>query len=139
METLFQEVFDPAGEKMKKDVVDMVAAAGCSSVVEGVVSEPPQGAHPEKVRRAAMRLFEKGAGYKLTARKLGIKASTVRDWARQWRKGTFSVKPAAKVYRITDRFRQTICELRAQGVSWVEISRRTGISRTTCRRIWLDA
>lgn len=99
--------------------------------------ELPEGVHSEDVRREAVELFEKGAGYKLTTRKrkLGIKPSTVRDWARQWKKGAFSVKPALGVYHVTDAARQRIRELPAQGANWSEISRRTGVSRTMCRRI----
>ena len=122
---------------MREVDVDKGALVGRND--EAAQRELPEGVHSEDVRREAVELFEKGAGYKLTARKLGIKPSTVRDWARQWKKGAFSVKPALGVYHVTDPARQRIRELRAQGANWAEISRRTGVSRTTCRRIWLDA
>lgn len=99
---------------MREVDVDKGALVGRND--EAAQRELPEGVHSEDVRREAVELFEKGAGYKLTARKLGIKPSTVRDWARQ-----------------------RIRELREQGANWSEISRRTGVSRTTCRRIWLDA
>ena len=122
---------------MREVDVDKGALVGRND--EAAQRELPEGVHSEDVRREAVELFEKGAGYKLTARKLGIKPSTVRDWARQWKKGAFSVKPALGVYHVTDAARQRIRELRAQGANWSEISRRTGVSRTTCRRIWFDA
>lgn len=47
--------------------------------------------HSSLVRLHAVRLFEKGLGYKATARMLGIAPATVRDWLRLWKKGLFVV------------------------------------------------
>lgn len=118
---------------MREDDVDKGVVVGYND--ESAQRELPKNVHSEDVRREAMELFEKGAGYKLTARKLGIKASTVRDWARQWRNGAFSIQLGLGVYHITDASRQRIRELRAQGLSLAEVSRLTGVTRTTCRRI----
>lgn len=60
------------------------ALVGCND--EAAQCELPEGVHSEDVRREAVEPFEKGAGYKLTTRKLGIKPSTVRDRARQWKR-----------------------------------------------------
>ncbi|MDO5531497.1 helix-turn-helix domain-containing protein [Sutterella sp.] len=43
----------------------------------------------ESLREAAVKLFEAGDGYKLTATKLGLSPATVRDWKRAWVKGEF--------------------------------------------------
>lgn len=47
------------------------------------------------IRTRASELFESGLGYKATASTLGLPSATVRDWKRQWVKGTFeSVRPS---------------------------------------------
>lgn len=106
-------------------------------LVQGNLRRLPEGVHSEEVRRAAIALFEAGLGYKSTARKLELKESTVRDWARQWRRGLFAAKPALNAYRITPETKRRIQVLYAGGASLREISRVTGVSTTTCRRVCL--
>ena len=36
--------------------------------------------HDRLLRKQAAQMFEKGFGYRLTARKLGVSAATVREW-----------------------------------------------------------
>lgn len=104
-------------------------------LVQGNLRRLPEGVHSEEVRRAAIALFEEGLGYKSTARKLELKESTVRDWARQWRRGLFAAKPALSAYRITAATKRRIQVMYAAGANLREISRLTGVSTTTCRKI----
>lgn len=104
-------------------------------LVHGNLRRLADGVHSEEVRRAAIALFEVGLGYKRTARRLELKESTVRDWARQWRRGLFAAKPALSTYRITAATKRRIQMLYAEGANLREISRLTGVSTTTCRKI----
>ena len=38
--------------------------------------------HDRLLRKQAAQMFEKGFGYGVTARKLGVSAATVREWRR---------------------------------------------------------
>lgn len=107
-------------------------------LVHGNIRRLPEGVHSEEVRRAAISLFEEGLGYKRTARKLELKESTVRDWARQWRRGLFAAKPALSTYRITEATKRRIQAMYTAGANLREISRLTGVSTTTCRKICLS-
>lgn len=107
-------------------------------LVHGNIRRLPEGVHSEEVRRAAIALFEEGLGYKSTARKLELKESTVRDWARQWRRGLFAAKPALSTYRITEATKRRIQAMYTAGANLREISRLTGVSTTTCRKICLS-
>lgn len=41
--------------------------------------------HDRLLREQAAEMFEKGCGYRLTARKLGVSAATVREWQKMYR------------------------------------------------------
>ena len=41
--------------------------------------------HDRLLRKQAAQMFEKGFGYRLTARKLGVSAATVREWQKMYR------------------------------------------------------
>ena len=84
-------------------------------------------------RRKALKLFEQGMGYKAAAKMLGLSANTVRDWARAFRKGKFTPELHGSQYRYPNETRKAVAQLRADGFSWGEISRATGINISTCR------
>ena len=69
-------------------------------------------------RRHAAELFAHGLGYQKTAEILGLSPYTVRDWARAYKAGRFT--------------------LRAQGLSWRAIAEQTGVKMATCRK-WVMA
>lgn len=48
-----------------------------------------RGKYANSIRCQARDLFESGFGYKAVSSTLGLPQATVRDWKRQWRKGTF--------------------------------------------------
>ena len=73
---------------MREVDVDKGALVGRND--EAAQRELPEGVHSEDVRREAVELFEKGAGYKRTSSVFGSKPSVVRDWARRWHKGLFT-------------------------------------------------
>ena len=41
--------------------------------------------HDRLLRKQAVQMFEKGCGYRLTARRLGVSAATVREWQKMYR------------------------------------------------------
>ena len=41
--------------------------------------------HDRLLREQAAQMFEKGCGYRLTARRLGVSAATVREWQKMYR------------------------------------------------------
>ena len=41
--------------------------------------------HNRLLREQAAQMFERGCGYRLTARKLGVSAATVREWQKIYR------------------------------------------------------
>ena len=41
--------------------------------------------HDRLLREQAVEMFERGCGYGLTARKLGVSAETVREWQKMYR------------------------------------------------------
>ena len=41
--------------------------------------------HDRLLRKQATQMLEKGCGYRLTARKLGVSAATVREWQKMYR------------------------------------------------------
>ena len=40
--------------------------------------------HDRLLRKQAAQMFEKGRGYRLTAKSLGISAATVREWQKMY-------------------------------------------------------
>ena len=90
-------------------------------------------------RRKALKLFERGLGYKAVAEILGLAPSTVRDWGRALKKkGKFSVELHANQMRYPEAVKVQVMALRQSGLSWREISRRTGVNVSTCRS-WMPA
>ena len=81
-------------------------------------------------------LFAHNIGYRRVADMLGLSVFTVRDWARQWRKGKFNVEASRKLYEYTEEFKREVVDLRLSGMTWKELERETGISSATCRR-WI--
>lgn len=41
--------------------------------------------HDRLLRKQAVQMFEKGRGYRLTAKRLGVSAATVREWQKMYR------------------------------------------------------
>ena len=41
--------------------------------------------HDRLLREQAVEMFERGCGYRLTARRLGVSAETVREWQKTYR------------------------------------------------------
>ncbi len=84
-------------------------------------------------RRHALKLFERGLGYKAVAEILGLAPSTVRDWGRAFKRGKFRVELNTNQLRYTDATKVRVVALREDGLSWREISRQTGVNVSTCR------
>lgn len=98
----------------------------------------PQGYASIDVRRAAVKLFEEGYGYKAVAARIGLNVHTVRDWGRRWRNGTFGDDVAPRLYRYEETARELVCSRYEQGRSLGEISRETGVPKSTVKG-WVDA
>ena len=81
----------------------------------------------------AKRMFEKGFGYKSVARTLGLSFNTVRDWNREFKRGTFHARPNLNQYRYGPEIKQIVCDLRDEGLNWRQIEARTGVIPATCR------
>lgn len=98
---------------------------------------PPLRIRPEfpsaQKRRAALKLFEAGIGYKSAAALLGLSPYTVRDWHRRFKKGTFKVDLNPNQYRHAPETKARVIALRAEGRSWREVSEMTGVNISTCR------
>lgn len=88
--------------------------------------------HSDDVRSKALRLFKRGAGYKAVAHALEINVHTARDWGRRYRKGCFTPVLPAQGLMYDETVREVVRELREKGLSLREISRRTGVSASTC-------
>ena len=80
----------------------------------------------DEVRREALSLFERGAGYKTVAQALDINVHTARDWGRLFRKGRFSPTLLYQGFIYNETVREEVRTLRNQGLSLREISRITG-------------
>lgn len=57
-----------------------------------VAPKTSNGRYTVEVRQAALECFEKGYGYKFTAKRLGIAPSVTRDWCRLFKEGRFKVQ-----------------------------------------------
>ena len=88
-----------------------------------------------EVRGRALELFENGWGYKRVASTLGLKASTVRDWGRQWRRGQFSAKLSSNQYRYTDAAASRVMEWYEAGVDINAIARGSGLPVEVCMHL----
>ena len=85
-------------------------------------------------RKAAIKLFEMGVGYKNAANILGLSVYTVRDWLRDFRKGTFKVELNVNQFRYAQETKDRVIALRKEGFSWSELSKATGVNMSTCRQ-----
>ena len=77
----------------------------------------PSNVSPEKVRKQAIELFEKGYGYKATASLLKLPVGRVRDWLRCYRKGHFKAEVPTRLFRYDASVRTTALQLAEQGLS----------------------
>ncbi len=75
-------------------------------------------------RKAAIKLFEMGVGYKNAANILGLSVYTVRDWLRDFRKGTFKVELNVNQFRYAQETKDRVIALRKEGFSWSEYGAR---------------
>ncbi len=91
----------------------------------------------EEKRAQALELFKHGIGYTKASRILNISVNTVRDWSRDYRRGTFKTEISVNQYQYPKDFREHVVRLRLSGLSWSEIKKRTGISSSTARK-WIE-
>lgn len=91
----------------------------------------------EEKRAQALELFKHGIGYTKASRILNISVNTVRDWSRDFKRGTFRTQISENQYRYPQEVREQVIRLRLSGLSWSEIKKRTGISSSTARK-WID-
>ena len=91
----------------------------------------------EEKRAQALELFRHGIGYTKASRILNISVNTVRDWSRDYRRGTFKTEISVNQYQYPKVFRDQVVRLRQTGLSWSEIKRKTGISSSTARK-WIN-
>ena len=87
----------------------------------------------EAKRRAALKLFKSGLGYKAVASTLNLSVNTVRDWARAYRRGDFEIKVAINQYRYPEETKRLVRSLRVSGVSKKKNAAQTGVKVSTCR------
>ena len=104
-----------------------------SAPASASLCERPSKGSIEQQRKAAKILFDKGFGYKLVAKVLSLSPNTVRDWRREYKRGVFSDQPSTMRCRYSQKVKERVRELRAQGLSWQQISAETGVNVSTCR------
>lgn len=104
-----------------------------SALASASLCERPSKGSIEQQRKAAKILFDKGFGYKLVAKVLSLSPNTVRDWGREYKRGVFSDQPSTMRCRYSQKVKERVRELRAQGLSWQQISAETGVNVSTCR------
>lgn len=92
----------------------------------------------EEKRAMAIELFKHGIGYMKASRILNISVNTLRDWSREFKKGTFKAKVSNNQYRYPQSVRENVIRMRLSGYSWSEIYKQTGIASSTARK-WIDA
>ena len=97
-------------------------------------TERKPGCASEEKRRWAVDLFEHGYGYTKAAAILELAPYTVRDWARAWRAGRFTVEIPANQKQHPKYIRLRVLTLRAKGLSWRKIEEKTGVNMSTCRK-----
>lgn len=88
-------------------------------------------------RAQALELFQHGIGYTKASRILNISVNTVRDWSRDFKRGTFRTMVSKNQYQYPREVRDNVIKLRLSGLSWSEIKKETGISSSTARK-WID-
>ena len=95
--------------------------------------------HDRLLRKQAAQMFEKGCGYRLTARKLGVSAATVREWQKMYRvigKGgllAMGIKQARYDYETKVAAAKAVVD---GGMSKPEAMMRFGIASATPLKQW---
>ena len=95
--------------------------------------------HDRLLRKQATQMFEKGCGYRLTARKLGVSAATVREWQKMYRVIGKGGLLAMGVKRAKYDYETKVAAARAVvdgGMSKPEAMVRFGIASTTPLKQW---
>lgn len=117
-------------------VLKLSPSAGDLSPISSPRKRPPF-ASDEK-RRQALELFEHGIGYTRASRILDLSVNTLRDWNREYRKGKFHTERSPSQYRYSDDVKKYVIRMRLTGSTWSEITEKSGISASTCRKWVLD-
>ncbi len=117
-------------------VLKLSPSAGDLSPTSSRRKRPPF-ASDEK-RRQALELFEHGIGYTRASRILDLSVNTLRDWNREYRKGKFHTELSPSQYRYSDDVKKAVIRMRLTGSTWSEITEKSGISASTCRKWVLD-
>lgn len=92
----------------------------------------------EAVRKKDEAYFQEGYGYKATSTLLGISMYTVRDWLREYKSGIFTPsykENAIRNSKKTEEIRSGVIADRALGLSYQELMKKYGASRTNIR-VW---
>uniref|UniRef100_UPI0028E47920 helix-turn-helix domain-containing protein n=1 Tax=Rothia mucilaginosa TaxID=43675 RepID=UPI0028E47920 len=95
--------------------------------------------HDRLLRKQAAQMFEKGFGYRLTARKLGVSAATVREWQKMYRVIGRSGFLAMGVKQARYDYETKVAAAKAVvdgGMSKPEAMARFGIASTTPLKQW---
>ena len=95
--------------------------------------------HDCLLRKQAAQMFEKGRGYRLTARKLGVSAATVREWQKTYRAIGKDGLLAMGVKRTRYDYETKVAAAKAVvdgGMSKPEAMMRFGIASATPLKQW---
>lgn len=95
--------------------------------------------HDRLLRKQATQMFERGCGYRLTARKLGVSAATVRGWQKMYRVIGKGGLLAMGVKHTRYDYETKVAAARAVvdgGMSKPEAMVRFGIASTTPLKQW---
>ena len=95
--------------------------------------------HDRLLREQAVEMFERGCGYRLTARRLGVSAETVREWQKMYRVIGRGGLLAMGVNRATYDYETKVAAARAVvdgGMSKPEAMVRFGIASATSLKKW---
>lgn len=95
--------------------------------------------HDRLLREQAVEMFERGFGYRLTARRLGVSAETVREWQKMYRVIGRGGLLAMGVNRATYDYETKVAAARAVvdgGMSKPEAMVRFGIASATSLKKW---
>ena len=95
--------------------------------------------HDRLLRKQAAEMFEKGRGYRLTAKSLGISAATVREWQKMYRVIGRSGLLAMGIKQARYDYETKVAAAKAVvdgGMSKPEAMMRFGIASTTPLKQW---
>ena len=95
--------------------------------------------HDRLLREQAVEMFERGCGYRLTARRLGVSAETVREWQKMYRVIGRGGLLAMGVKRARYDYETKVAAARAVvdgGMSKPEAMVRFGIASATSLKKW---